>query len=102
MRKRHDFTGLIVRALTAGVFLAYLVVVSPHLVHHLFDDDHAGPPCPHLLQSQQTPGIEAASLVFSPPGEAAPVDPVLTGSSCVSPDLVVIHSRAPPRSLLTV
>ena len=65
LRRRSASVGL----LAAGFLLVYLVAVSPHLVHHLFEEHHGHPSCPLLVQSQQT----TAELQPDPPLVGPPV-----------------------------
>jgi len=84
--------------LTAGLFAAYLIALSPHLVHHAFDDDHGVPACPLLAQSQQTPELQPDPPSLPLPSE---VDTVLASrieSPLLPPVLPSNHPRAPPRS----
>lgn len=82
---------------TVGFLLLYLVVLAPHLVHHIGDGNAGRPPCPHLVQSQQ------AQVVQMDPPTLAPPEPVETLK--VTPPEIVIPpspgapcaSRAPPR-----
>lgn len=89
-------------ALTAGLFVAYLVALSPHLVHHLFDEDHGRPVCPHLAQSQQTPELQPDPPHLIPPIQIATVQVLSPGVSLPSPVLALSHSRAPPHSTPSV
>ena len=96
--------------LTAGFFLAYLIAVSPHLVHHAFEEDHGHqhghsrqddngrPSCPLLLLSQQTHSELQDALSFIAP-------PVLVSllASPQGPTVLALllqplrQPRAPPR-----
>ena len=85
-------------ALTGALFVTYLVALSPHLVHHLFDEDHGRPACPHLAQSQQTPELQPDPPQLIPPIQIATVQVLSPGVSLPSPALALSNSRAPPFS----
>ena len=87
-----------VGALTAGLFLAYLIALPPHLVHHLFDEDHGRPACPHLAQSQQSPELQPDPLTLTAPILIETFHALIPERSLPSADLLVGHSRAPPRA----
>jgi hypothetical protein len=89
-------------SLTAGLFVTYLVALSPHLVHHLFDENQGHPACPHLAQSQQTPELPSDPPALDPPVQSEPVQLFLASASLPSPDLTGSHPRAPPRSAPSV
>lgn len=91
-----------VGTLTAGLFLAYLIALPPHLVHHLFDEDHGRPACSHLAQSQQTPELQPDPPTLIAPILIETLHALIPESSLPSADLVVGHSRAPPRSVSSV
>jgi len=87
-----------VGTLVAGFLLVYLIAVSPHLVQHLFEEDHDSPACPFLALSQHTPELQLDPLTLT--------HLVLTGIfegedhalSIPSPLIYGNHPRAPPRS----
>lgn len=56
-----------VGALTAGLFLAYLITLPPHLVHHLFDEDQGRAACPYFAQSQHSPELRTDPPTLTPP-----------------------------------
>ncbi len=84
--------------LTVGLFAAYLLALAPHLVHHLFNDDHGRPACPHLTQSQQNPELQPDPPTLPLPSRTATVEAPLPEASPRSPDLPLKYPRAPPRS----
>lgn len=93
--------GRLVSGAVTGLFLAYLVTLSPHLVHHLFDQDHGRPACPHLAQSQNTPALEASPVTLTLPN---PTEIVLAFAPQVSPAPAEIQAsgpRAPPSLFLS-
>lgn len=90
--------GRLLGALTTGLFVAYLVALSPHLVHHLFDEDHGRPVCPHLAQSQQNPELQPDPPTLPLPSRTETIKAPLPQASPRSPDLPLKHPRAPPRS----
>jgi len=55
---RRPWREKTVGALAAGCFILYLIALSPHLVHHLFEKDHDTPTCPFLALSQHTPQLQ--------------------------------------------
>jgi len=87
---------LITAGFTAGLFLAYLIALPPHLVHHLFDDEHDHESCSYLTQSQHTPGLQFGLPTLSPP--ACPKILTLVPLPLLPPsaDLTVGYPRAPP------
>ena len=87
---------------TAGLFVAYLIALSPHLVHHLFDQEHGVPACPYLAQSQQNPGLQPDPPSLTPPGQVATVPTLPRGALLSAPDLTLSDPRAPPRSAPSV
>ncbi len=82
--------------LTTGLFAAYLIALSPHLVHHLFDENYGGRACPYLAQSQQTPGLQPDPPSLTPPDQVAAVPTLPSGASLPAPDLTLGDPRAPP------
>ena len=89
--------------LTAGLFAAYLVALSPHLVHHLFDEkDHGRPACPHFAQNQQTPSLQPDSPSLTPPIQVATAEVLPPGLALPRPDPTLIRPRAPPHSAPSV
>lgn len=86
-----------VGALTAGLVLAYLIALPPHLVHHLFDDAPGGLACSYLAHSQQTPELQSDPATLTPPTPTESFHAVVTGSCLTLPDLSVSYPRAPPR-----
>jgi hypothetical protein len=88
-----------VGALAAGCFLVYLIALSPHLVHHLFEEKHHdSPSCPFLALSQHTPELQPDLPALTPLSVTGPLDaPKRTVTVSV---LLVLdsHPRAPPRS----
>lgn len=88
----------LVGLLTAGLFAAYLLALPPHLVHHLFDEDHGQPECPLLAQSQQNPELQPDPPTLPLPSRTNTIESPLPGASPRLPDLALKHPRAPPRS----
>lgn len=84
--------------LTAGLFAAYLIALSPHLVHHLFEEDHGLPACPLLAQSQQTPQLQPDPPGLPLPGEGEAVLVARVESPLLPPVPPPSEPRAPPRS----
>ena len=50
-------TFSVLSALVACFLAGYLVTLTPHLVHHLFEGDEDQPRCPVLVQSEHTPQL---------------------------------------------
>ncbi len=92
---RHRL-GKLLGALTAALFAAYLVALPPHLVHHLFDENHGRPACPHLTQSQHTPELQPDPPTLTPPVQIATVQVLSPGVSLPSANLPLSRPRAPP------
>jgi hypothetical protein len=96
---RRPWRKQTVGALTAGCFLLYLIALSPHLVHHLFEKDHGPPTCPFLALSQHTPELQPDCPALTPLSVAGPLEaPKRTGSLPV-PLVLDSHPRAPPRAV---
>ena len=100
-QKVRGLTGRwrVVSAVAAGLFLAYLVTLSPHLAHHLFGQDHGRPACPHLAQSQNTPVVEESPVTLTLP---SPTQIVLASAPQASPppaEIQASNPRAPPFTL---
>lgn len=87
---------LIAAGFTAGLFLAYLIALPPHLVHHLFDDEHARETCFYLTQSQHTPGLQLGLPTLTPPACPEILTWIPLPLLLPSADLTVGHPRAPP------
>ncbi len=96
LERSHGSGHFIVGALTAGLFLAYLIALPPHLVHHLFNEDQGRTVCPLLAQNQQTPGLQTDPLTLIPLSPTEILNPPLSTASLPSPDLPVSRPRAPP------
>ncbi len=86
-------------ALAAGCFLLYLIALSPHLVHHLFDEDHDSPACPFLALSQHTPELQPDPPALIPVSVAGPLDAPKRTVSLPVPLVLDSHPRAPLRSV---
>ncbi len=89
----------ILDALTAGLFVAYLISLPPHLVHHLFDEEQGRPDCPLLALSHQSSKLQSAD----PPSLNLPAPTDVLCVPCPravppAPDLPATQSRAPPRA----
>ncbi|MBI2152292.1 MAG: hypothetical protein HYV92_04145 [Candidatus Rokubacteria bacterium] len=96
------FPQRVLGLLTAGLFAAYLVALSPHLVHHLFDQDDGVPACPHLAQSQQNPGVQPDPPSLPHLIATGALDAPLPSTSLPSLDLTAGRPRAPPSSAPSV
>lgn len=94
-KTRRTDPGL-VATLTAGVFLAYIITASPHLAHHLFDEDHVSQPCPQLALSHQAPGVDVERITLACPALTDTLGPVPVRSPGLAPDLHPSRPRAPP------
>ena len=89
-------------ALTAGLFLTYLIALPPHLVHHFFDEDQGRQACPLLAQSQHIPELQTDLPALIPPVPTESLHSLFPGASLPSPNLTPSQSRAPPRSAPSV
>ena len=85
-------------AFTAVLFVAYLISLSPHLVHHLFDEDQNHPTCPYFALSQQNADLQPDPPILVPPHQTAVCHDQLPAVSLPSSDRSVVNPRAPPRS----
>lgn len=95
-RFRGSWRLTTVGVLTAGLFLAYLIALPSHLVHHLFDEDHGRLTCPLLSTSQHTPEIQTDPPHLPPPIQIATVQVLSPGVSLPPSDLALSRPRAPP------
>ena len=83
-------------AFVACVFAGYLVTLTPHLVHHLFDGDHDQPRCPHLAQSEHTPEAGADPGPSLSPVSIGRVAALPERTSLALSERITTPSRAPP------
>lgn len=83
--------------LAAGLFLAYLVALPPHLVHHAFDGDHGHPACPHLALSQHETALQPDAPTLAPAVESDAVHVLASRDPAPAFDPGIAPSRAPPR-----
>ncbi|MGH7392182.1 MAG: hypothetical protein ACREM3_22385 [Candidatus Rokuibacteriota bacterium] len=73
--------------LSAAFLLAFLVEISPHLVHHAFEPDHVGEECPFATAAERQPSVA------EPVAELAPAAPA---SAALDPAPVVADLRYTP------
>ena len=92
---KHRFQRFLA-GLTVGLFSVYLLALAPHLVHHLFTDDHGRPACPYLAQSQQNPELQPDPPALPLPSRTVTIEVPLPEASPRSPALPLKHPRAPP------
>ena len=80
----------------AGFLAAFVVGISPHLVHHLFDDDHGKSECPFASVGERQHGLTTVSADTFAPAERGEqpsfVAPIAPPSSVHAPS----SPRAPP------
>lgn len=95
-RPRGRRARVFIRAVTAGCFLAYLLALSPHLVHHLLEESRDQGYCPHFALSQQTPEAQMDPPALLPPDPARASAACLTRLVLLVRDLPARHPRAPP------
>jgi hypothetical protein len=86
------------RLFVLGVFVVYVVELSPHLVHHLFDHDDAQVDCPFATAADRqhpaaVPVVALATAVSMVVPVAAHAEP-----QPIEPCHVSIDARAPPLS----
>lgn len=96
---RRPWRERTVGALAAGCFLLYLIALSPHLVHHLFDEDHDSPACPFLALSQHTAELQPDPPALTPLRVTDTLDEQRRTVSLPVPLVHGSHPRAPPRSV---
>jgi hypothetical protein len=85
---------LVLSAVVACLCAAYVVALTPHLVHHLFDDDSSE--CPHFAQSQHSPEAwsdPSPAFLLIPVGRLAMLPDRAPRSIA---DRTAAPSRAPP------
>jgi len=84
--------------LWSALLLAFLVEVSPHLVHHAFDPDHVGDECPFATSAERAPTVAAPVAFTVVP--ARQVEPLTAAAAVALPrrDVAVDVARAPPVS----
>jgi hypothetical protein len=96
---RRPWREKTVGALTAGCFLLYLIALSPHLVHHLFEKDHDPPTCPFLALSQHTPELQPDPPALTRLIVTGILDDHKPTVSLPAPPVLDSHPRAPPRTV---
>ncbi len=101
MDRRRRWRQKAVGTLAAGFFLAYLVAASPHLVHHLFEEDHDSPPCPFLALSQHTPQLQPDPLTITCLIWTEFLEDPKPTLSLPSPLIHNSRTRGPPSSVLS-
>ncbi len=82
-----------------GVFVAFLAMQAPHLVHHFFEPEHVKDECPFAANGERTGGLETQPVAV---GAIADVStPLLTTALPAPPSVVPAASRgrAPPAPL---
>ncbi|HEV8393088.1 MAG TPA: hypothetical protein VGQ37_02390 [Vicinamibacterales bacterium] len=80
----------------AGFLAAFVVGISPHLVHHLFDDDHEQADCPFASVAERQQGVTPSIAVTLAPAHAA-ASPLLPAPAAPpSSGLAPSSPRAPP------
>lgn len=82
---------------TLGFLLLYLVVLAPHLVHHIADGNAGRPACPHLVQSQQAQAVQMDPPTFAPPEPAEALRATPPEIAILPSPGAPYASRAPPR-----
>ncbi len=98
-RHRSAFVSL----LAAGFLLAYLIVVSPHLVHHLLEEGDGQATCPLLIQSQQSTAQGQSDFPsVGPPALAGLLSDHAPTAFLPAPIAPTSQPRAPPNPLLCV
>ncbi|MCI0371601.1 MAG: hypothetical protein L0214_09495 [candidate division NC10 bacterium] len=102
----HRFPGLhapcrlpLLGTLTLGFLLLYLVMLGPHLVHHIGDGNAGRPACPHLVQSQQSPAVQVDPPTLAPPETAETLKAVLPEAVALPSPGAPYAPRAPPHPL---
>jgi hypothetical protein len=82
--------------LTAALLLAFLIELSPHLVHHLFEEHSAEHDCPFATAGEHQAGaIGLGAALASSDGPTASA--VLWPGATLAPRPVALPaSRAPP------
>ena len=83
-------------AFVACLLAGYLVTLTPHLVHHLFDGDDAQPRCPLLVQSDHTPQLSTDPPSLTAVTAAAPLAVVADARVVIPTARSNRESRAPP------
>jgi hypothetical protein len=87
---------MIGRLLVVGFFVAYLVGQSPHLVHHLFEDDESQADCTFLSAADRHHPIPPdGALLSSAPAGVSTIVPA-TEAPAISHDPSSAGARAPP------
>lgn len=95
-----DWVRLALTPLLGGWLLVFLAEASPHLVHHLFDDDDEHAECGYLAAIDHGPADSPVPVVAVPVlpvcGRAEPLSVPLAGS----PPPPARATRGPPASPL--
>jgi hypothetical protein len=89
----------VVGALTMAFLILSLVVLAPHLVHHIGDGNPGRPACPHLVLNQQAQAVQMDPPTLAPPEPAETLKAVLPDAAPLPSPGTPYPSRAPPRPL---
>lgn len=84
--------------LVAGLFAGFVVALTPHLVHHLFDADRqvAQHRCPLAAVAERQPGAETGAVVLAVAHGAGLVVTAAATLMLPAPALAAPEARAPP------
>jgi hypothetical protein len=83
----------------ALVFCAFVVELSPHLVHHVFDHDTAQADCPFALGAERDPSLIGAVAAPTVDAGTHPDRPDAPSQPARSHPLAPSAPRAPPAPL---
>jgi len=86
------------RLIVLGLFAVYVVELSPHLVHHLFEHDDAQAECQFAAAGDRQhaapiPVVALTTAAITATAVVAPAEP-----KPIEPRYASVDARAPPRS----
>jgi hypothetical protein len=80
----------------AAVLLTVIGAQGPHLVHHLFESDHAENECAFASGAERTQGAAGCLAALIPTPEPSPIGPVPSDSALPARFTAPADARAPP------
>ncbi len=99
---RRPWREKTVGALAAACFLLYLFALSPHLVHHLFEEKHHdSPSCPFLALCEHTPELQPDPPPITCLIRTGLLEEPKPTLSIPLPSIHNSHTRGPPSSALS-
>lgn len=93
---RRRRVSAVLGLLSAALFAAFVIELSPHLVHHLFEPGQGQSDCPFAASGERQPTASGSAVTLLPAAVAHPAIPCpdpggLPAVTCAPP-----AARAPP------